>query len=42
MINKKLKERFLKYIKFDTQSYDSSNTISSTMKQKDLGKYLEE
>ena len=42
MINEKLKERFLKYIKFDTQSDDSSNTIPSTMKQKDLGKYLEE
>lgn len=42
MINTKLKERFLKYIKFDTQSDDSSTTIPSTMKQKDLGKYLEE
>ena len=38
----KLLNRFLKYISFDTQSDDSSTTIPSTMKQKDLGKYLEE
>lgn len=40
MINEKLKQRFLKYISFDTQSCDESNTIPSTMKQKDLGEYL--
>lgn len=40
MINVKLKQRFLKYISFDTQSCDESNTIPSTMKQKDLGEYL--
>ena len=40
MINEKLKQRFLKYISFDTQSSDESNTIPSTMKQKDLGEYL--
>lgn len=42
MVNKKLKERFLKYISFDTQSNEQSNTIPSTEKQKDLGKYLNE
>ena len=42
MVNDNLKQRFLKYISFDTQSDDQSNTIPSTMKQKDLGKYLEE
>lgn len=42
MVNNKLKERFLKYISFDTQSNDASNTIPSTEKQKDLGKYLYE
>lgn len=42
MVNQKLKERFLKYISFDTQSNDQSNTIPSTEKQKDLGKYLNE
>lgn len=40
MINEKLKQRFLKYISFDTQSNDESNTIPSTEKQKDLGEYL--
>ena len=42
MVNQKLKERFLKYISFDTQSNDQSNTIPSTEIQKDLGKYLSE
>ena len=42
MVNDNLKQRFLKYISFDTQSDDQSNTIPSTMKQKDLGKYLSE
>ena len=40
MVNQKLKERFLKYISFDTQSNDQSSTIPSTLKQKDLGSYL--
>ncbi len=40
MVCDKLKQRFLKYISFDTQSNDQSNTIPSTIKQKDLGKYL--
>ena len=40
MVNNKLKQRFLKYVSFDTQSNDQSNTIPSTIKQKDLGKYL--
>ena len=40
MVNDNLKQRFLKYISFDTQSNDQSNTIPSTLKQKDLGKYL--
>ena len=40
MVNNNLKQRFLKYISFDTQSNDQSNTIPSTLKQKDLGKYL--
>ena len=42
MVNQKLKERFLKYISFDTQSSEESNTIPSTEKQKDLAKYLNE
>ncbi len=33
-------ERFLRYVKIDTQSDPSSITIPSTMKQKDLGKLL--
>lgn len=41
MVNNNLKERFLKYIAFDTQSNDDSNTVPSTMKQKDLGSFLE-
>ena len=35
-------ERFLKYVSFDTESDGSSNTIPTTMKQKDLGAYLVE
>ncbi len=35
-------ERFLKYVKIDTQSDASSKTYPSTMKQKDLGKVLVE
>lgn len=42
MVNLNLKNRFLKYVSFDTQSNDESNTIPSSMKQKDLGKYLVE
>jgi len=34
------KERFLKYVKFDTQSDPDSDTCPSTDKQKDLGAYL--
>ena len=33
-------ERFLEYIKFDTQSSEESETFPSTDKQKDLGKFL--
>lgn len=33
-------ERFLKYVKIDTQSDPNSPTFPSTMKQKDLGKVL--
>ena len=33
-------ERFLKYVKIDTQSDPSSPTCPSTQKQKDLGKLL--
>ena len=35
-------ERFLKYVSFDTQSDDFSETTPSTMKQKDLGAALVE
>ena len=35
-----VEERFLKYITFDTQSDENSTTFPSTMKQKELGKYL--
>ncbi|MBE6131124.1 MAG: peptidase T [Erysipelotrichaceae bacterium] len=42
MVNQKLKERFLKYISFDTQSCEEFDTIPSTEKQKDLAKYLNE
>lgn len=33
-------ERFLKYVSFDTQSSEQSNTSPTTMKQRDLGDYL--
>ncbi len=33
-------KRFLKYVSFDTQSSDSTNTHPSTEKQKELAKYL--
>ena len=33
-------ERFLKYVNFDTQSDPNSTTSPSTIKQKELGKYL--
>lgn len=36
----KLQERFLKYVKIDTQSDSNSSTCPSTLKQKDLGKVL--
>lgn len=35
-------ERFLKYVSFDTQSSESSNTTPSTEKQFDLARYLVE
>ncbi len=41
-INHTVKDRFLKYVKIDTQSDASSETIPSTMKQKDLGRLLVE
>ncbi len=40
IINHTVTERFLKYVKIDTQSDPSSPTCPSTMKQKDLGKIL--
>ncbi len=33
-------KRFLKYVSFDTQSNEYTHTHPSTLKQKDLGKYL--
>lgn len=38
----KVAERFLKYVKIDTQSNPESETIPSTMKQKELGQLLVE
>ncbi len=35
-------DRFLKYVSFDTQSDETSETCPSTMKQKDLGAALVE
>ncbi|OQX88908.1 peptidase T [candidate division KSB1 bacterium 4484_87] len=35
-------DRFLKYVKYDTQSSETSDTYPSTMKQKELGKALVE
>lgn len=37
-----IKDRFLKYVSFDTQSDDYSSTTPSTLKQLKLGKYLVE
>lgn len=37
-----LKERFLKYVSFDTQSDSSSTQVPSTKKQLDLARFLEE
>ena len=37
-----IEERFINYVKFDTQSNDHSETTPSTMKQKELAKYLVE
>ncbi|HEY0029458.1 MAG TPA: peptidase T [Bacteroidia bacterium] len=39
-MNHTVKERFLKYVKIDTQSDPSSPTCPSTEKQKDLGRVL--
>ena len=36
----KTAERFLKYVSFDTQSDEESQSIPSTAKQKVLGEYL--
>lgn len=38
----KTAERFLKYVSFDTQSKEESDTFPSTLKQLELGKYLAE
>lgn len=38
----KIEERFLKYVSYDTQSDPLSQTTPSTMKQKELAKYLVE
>jgi tripeptide aminopeptidase len=38
----KLQERFIKYVKIDTQSDAESSSCPSTLKQKDLGKVLVE
>jgi len=40
--NKSLQQRFIKYVKIDTQSDASSPTCPSTLKQKNLGKVLVE
>ena len=40
MINHTVTERFLKYVKIDTQSDPTSPTCPSTEKQKDLGRLL--
>ena len=41
-IEKKVTDRFLKYVSFDTQSNEDSNTSPSTSKQLELAKYLKE
>ena len=38
----KIEERFLEYVKFDTQADPDSTSTPSTMKQKELSKYLVE
>ena len=37
-----IKERFLNYVSFDTQSVENSQTVPSTSKQLKLGNYLVE
>ena len=39
-IEKKVTERFLKYVSFGTQSNEDSDTCPSTSSQLELGKYL--
>jgi len=39
-ISMEILDRFLKYVSFDTQSDDRSDTCPSTDKQRDLGRYL--
>lgn len=39
-MKEKFLNRFINYIKFDTQSDDTTNTHPSTEKQKDLGRFL--
>ena len=36
----KIEERFINYVKYDTQSDESSTTVPSTIKQKELAKHL--
>ena len=38
----KLQDRFIKYVKFDTQSAENSETFPSTLKQHILGEALVE
>ena len=35
-----VRDRFLRYVRIDTQSQAGSDTAPSTMKQKDLNKFL--
>lgn len=39
---KTVKDRFLKYVSFDTQSQDGVEEVPSTKKQLELAKYLVE
>lgn len=39
-MKEKIKNRFLQYIAFDTQSSEESNSVPSTKKQRILGKFL--
>ena len=39
-LNYTVTDRFLRYVKIDTQSDPNSTTIPSTLKQKDLGELL--